>query len=166
MGLSWKSIGKGLKKVGSVALPVIGGLVGGPLGAAAGGALSGAIGNGKPKLGNIVGGALTGALTGGTGAALVKGGTSALAKDGVTGLLRNVGTSALKNPDLLMAGLSGLEGYKSDKRADALRKQQQQMAMANWNQTAPLRTMGQSQMMDQSLEAMPYAINRQNPFAS
>ena len=73
MGLN---IGKVLKKVGSVALPVIGGLVGGPLGAAAGGALSGAIGNGKPKLGNIAGGALTGALTGGTGAALVKGGAT------------------------------------------------------------------------------------------
>lgn len=165
MGLSWKSIGKGLKSVGKIALPVVGGLVGGPAGAALGGALSGAIGNGKPKLGNIAGGALTGALTGGTGSALLKGGAAAVAKGGIGGALKNLGTSALKNPDLLMAGLSGLEGYKSDKRADALRKQQQQLAMANWSQTMPLRTMGQSQMLNQSLEPLPYAINRQNPFA-
>ncbi len=85
---------------------------------------------------------------------------------GAMDMLKNVGNFALKNNDLLLGGLAGYEGYQNDKRADALRKQRMQMAMGNWNTTAPLRAQGQAQMLDQSLEAMPYARNRYNPFSA
>lgn len=171
MGLSLKSIGKGLKKVGKVALkvaPVAAAFIPGvgPLAAAGIGAAAGAIGKGKPKLGNILGGAATGALGGVGKAAMGAGGVAGALKGGVGGALKKAGSFALKNPDLLMAGMSGLQGYQADKRADALRKQQLDLAMQNWNQTAPLRTMGQGMMMDQSLEDLSgISRNRYNPFA-
>lgn len=84
---------------------------------------------------------------------------------GAWDMLKNAGSFALKNKDLLLGGLAGYEGYQSDKQADAMRKKQYDLAMQNWNTTAPLRTQGQAQMLDQSLEQMPYARNKYNPFA-
>lgn len=85
---------------------------------------------------------------------------------GAGDMLKNVGNFALNNKDLLLGGLAGYEGYQNDKKADAMRKRQEQLAMGNWNQTAPLRTMGQNMMMDQSLEDLSgIARNRYNPFS-
>ncbi len=81
-------------------------------------------------------------------------------------MLKNAGKFALDNKDMLLGGLAGYEGYKSDKQADALRKRQLALADANWQGTAPLRTMGQSMMLDQQREDLSgIARNRANPFA-
>jgi len=81
--------------------------------------------------------------------------------------IKKVGGYAMKNPDLILGGLSGIQGYQADKKADALRKQQMQLAMGNWNDTAGLRKMGQSMMLDQSREDLaPLYRNRSNPFSA
>ena len=81
-------------------------------------------------------------------------------------MLKNAGKFALDNKDMLLGGLAGYEGYKSDKQADALRKRQLALADANWQGTAPLRTMGQSMMLDQQREDLSgIARTRANPFA-
>mgnify|MGYP000090073079 FL=1 len=178
MGLL-KKIGKGLKKVGG-AVTKVASFVPGPVGLL--GSTANAAIEHKPIVSSVIGDQVRNskvgaallplAMSGGAAAPLLGGAAGAAgaagtagAAGGALGLLKNVGNFALKNPDLLMAGLSGIEGYKSDKAADAMRKRQYDLAMQNWNTTAPLRTQGQSQMLDQSLEALPYAINKYNPFS-
>lgn len=81
--------------------------------------------------------------------------------------LKKLGGYAMKNPDLILGGLAGVQGYQADKKADALRKQQMQLAMQNWNDTAGLRKMGQGMMLDQTREDLaPLYRNRSNPFSA
>ena len=156
--------GQGLKTLGSSALKA----VSNPMATARGamGMGGGSAGGGAPSLlnANISADGVTQAAGGAVSrAAQMAGGGSG---GGGWDMLKNAGKFALDNKDMLLGGLAGYEGYKSDKQADALRKRQLALADANWQGTAPLRTMGQSMMLDQQREDLSgIARNRANPFA-
>lgn len=80
--------------------------------------------------------------------------------------LKKVGGFAMKNAQPILGGLAAYEGYKSDKRADQLNKQQLDMAMQNWSERAPLRKIGRDLMLDQSQPDLSYIYaNSSNPFS-
>jgi hypothetical protein len=145
MGLSLKSIGRGLKKVGKVALkaaPIAANFIPGvgPLAAAGIGAAAGAIGNGKPKLGNILGGAAAG-----YGGGLAKGAAgagsvaSAASKGGFLGKVQSIGRAALDNKDLILGGINLAQGARSQGRADDMARRASGLQEQRYNETAPLR---------------------------
>mgnify|MGYP003403824359 FL=1 len=162
--------GQGLKTLGSSALKAVsnpmttgGNLIKSQLGMST--APAGA-GGGTPSLlnANISADGVTQAAGGAVSRAaqMAGGGSGGSGWD----MLKNAGKFALDNKDMLLGGLAGYEGYKSDKQADALRKKQLMLAEQNWQGTAPLRTMGQSMMLDQQREDLSgIARNRANPFA-
>jgi hypothetical protein len=163
--MSWlskglKGLGGGLKTVGKFALPIAGGALLGPGGAALGGALSGALGSGKPKVGNILGGAAGGLMTGGVGGSLLGG-------IGKQGLLKGVGNFALDNPELLLGGLSAIQGAQQQGKANALQKQALGYATQPWEDMAGVRRMAVDRLQnsDQPPDLSHLYAGSSNPFA-
>lgn len=173
MGLN---IGKALKRVGK-AVGKVASFAPGPIGMM-GSAVSAAA-SGKPIGKSILGDMtrnskvaatlLPVAMTGGAAAGALGAGGGALggaaAGGGKLAMLGKLGGFAMDNADLLLGGLAGYQGYQADKKADKLRQQQMDLAMQRWNETAPLRKLGQSQMLDQTREDLyPTYRNAANPF--
>ncbi len=143
MGFSLKGI---LKTVKNVGLPILGNALLPGVGGALGGALAGSIGNGKPKLGSIAKGAVGGALSGGVGAGALK----TVGAGGVKGLLGQAGGFLKDNPDLILGGLSAIQGAKAQGKADKLGAQALAHETGRYNELAPLRTMGREGMMSKA----------------
>ncbi|MHB1310582.1 MAG: hypothetical protein ACYC3L_01100 [Gemmatimonadaceae bacterium] len=172
MGL-FKSIGKGLKSVGKVALkaaPIAAAFIPGvgPLAAAGIGAALGAVGHGKPKLGNILGGAATGAL-GAVGGGALKGATSGLKSVGSSGLMggiKKLGGFALDNIDPIMGAASMYQGAKAQGKADDLNKRALALREQQYADFAPIRKLGIAGMQNtQRPDLSAIYRNQQNPFA-
>lgn len=127
------------------------------LGGSAKAALANPVGTAGKLLGGAVNPSSAMSAGGAPGAAAVGGGK--------LDMLKKIGGFAMDNSDLLLGGLAGYQGYKADKKADKLRQQQMDLAMQRWNETAPLRKLGQSQMLDQTREDLyPTYRNAANPF--
>jgi hypothetical protein len=154
--MSWLT--KALKSVSKVALPLVGNALLPGVGGYLGGALAGAVGSGKPSLGNIATGAVTGGLVGGAGNALKAGG------------LKSVGSGALdfakNNPELILGGLSAIQGSKQQAKANELQKQALALAQQPWNETAGLRAQSlESLLHPQKVDLSSVYTNTSNPFA-
>ncbi len=126
MGLSLKKIGKGLGKISKMAAPFL------PPGFREAAAFGGSVldgGNIKSHAMNTVGATVGGMIGGrsagqGIGAALkgggIKGALSGGLKGGLGNSIKSIGKFAMGNQDLLMGGLSALEGYRGGRKVDGM----------------------------------------------
>lgn len=114
-----RPVGKALKKVAPIALPLAGTLI--------------------PGVGNLVGGAI--------GAGLSKVGLGGLASGGVGGALKSVGSFALDHPDLILGGLSAAEGMDASRKADRFQGKALASAEQLYNDAAPLRRAGMAGLL-------------------
>lgn len=169
--MSWLS--KGLKAIGG-GVSKVASFAGGPLGLTA--SVTNAAINKKP-IGQAVLGdmtrnskigaqllplALTGGASGALGAAAGGAGGAAGTAGGAGGWLGGLKAIA----PAALGGLGLYEGYKNDKKADALAKKQLAMAEASYNERAPLRALGRDLMLNQTPPDLSYIYaNSSNPFA-
>lgn len=78
----------------------------------------------------------------------------------------NVASGVQKIAQPIMGGLSMYEGYKNDKKADALSKKQLALAEQSYGERAPLRALGRDLMLNQTPPDLSYIYaNSSNPFA-
>lgn len=159
MGLSLKSIGKGLKKVAKIAAPVVGAI--NPIAGIALGAASG-LGEGKNSLKSMGMGAAGGAI-GGIGGAALKG------AGGAGNVLRSVGNFAKGNPELLLGGAQMIQGARQQSAANKLQQQALDQAQQPWKETSPLRSIGMSLLANQQQSLPQFSLGEEapssNPFA-
>lgn len=102
-----------------------------------------------PGVGPVAGAAL-GAATGG----------------GRWGGLKKIGSAALQNPDLLLAGGSMLMGARQQGRANKAADRALAMREQAWNDFAPIRKLGIERMQNtQRPDLSAIYRNDQNPFA-
>lgn len=154
----WRKLGKLALKAAPVAASFIPGV--GPLAAAGIGAAAGALGNGKPKLSNVLGGAAAGA-----GGALAKGAVSG--GGGLGGLVGRAGDALDKigGVDTLLGAASAYQGYQADKNADKYRKMALDQANARWAAGQPLRDAGMRDLMSEETPDLSSLYEAsQNPF--
>ena len=167
MGLSFKSIGRGLKKVASIANPIFGA------------GYDAIAGKGLKTIGkNVVSNYKTGAkgalavaplaLSGGAAAPLLGaaggGGASLLSAGGALGALKGVGKFALENPELIAGGLSALEGHDAARKADRYRGKALAAAEQQYADAAPLRKAGMAGMLAAGPD-LSSAFQSSNPMA-
>lgn len=131
------------------------------MGAAAGalpGVLSGIGKVGGAALGKVMPGAVQSALPGAAaaagagGAAGAAGGVASVAApSGIAGILKSAGgsvlKSALKNPELLMAGVGAVQNARDSSRANALRNEALGMAKDDYASRAPIRAEALKKLM-------------------
>ncbi len=117
-----------------------------------------------------------GLLPGGGGASAVNGGVAAQAAGG--GAMKSVGGSgfggmargamdwASKNPELLLGGISAIQGSRQQAKADELQKRALGLAEQPWNETAGLRAQAlQGLMNPQEPDLSGLFAGSSNPFA-
>jgi hypothetical protein len=185
MGLSLKSIGKGiskgLKKVGG-AVTKVASFVPGPIGLA-GSAANAAI-NHKPIASSVggdlmrnakgaaallpiaaSGGAAAGAL-GGAGGGLSLSSLGSLGSlGGAGGALKTVGQFALNNPDLILGGLSAAEGMDAARKEDRYRGKALAAAEQQYADAAPLRKAGLAGLLNETRPNLSSVFASSNPMA-
>jgi len=154
--MSWFS--KALKSVSKVALPVIGNALLPGAGGVIGGALAGAVGNGKPSLKSVGTGALLGGLTSGVAGGAAKAG-------GAGNLLKSVGGWAKDNPELLLGGISAIQGAQQQSKANKLQQQALDLAAQPWQETSALRAQALKSLMEpQQTDLSNIYSGSSNPF--
>lgn len=171
--MSWlskglKSAGKVLNKAGNVANPAFGfarDVAGGKDLKSAGAAYLGNNADAAKFYGagaslGVGGGGGLGALGGGGSAASSAGG------GGLGGILKSAGGFVMNNPELLLGGLSAIQGSREQAKANEMQKRALQLAEQPWNETAGLRKQSLDQLMNPAEHDLSslYA-GSSNPFA-
>lgn len=111
-------------------------------------------------------GGAPGALKSVGGAAGAPSAAPAAGGGGFMGGLRSVGGFAKDNPELILGGISAIQGAHQQAQADALNKKAMQYAEQPWNETAGLRKQSLEQMMNPEAPDLSSIYGgSSNPFA-